>query len=178
MNETAPGADAHPETARLLAAATARLAAEGARDEVLAEYIPPRRVLLIQRESTMRPLGRVWRVGPILLARDGAVYATGEITRAVDPLWPGYQSVSAERRRDYRGAAFRSRIADGDTVNHGAPRLALDEATLSGGTGPIFLREGQPLITWSASLGRAAAAELSGFLDDRISLLLAPPPGA
>jgi hypothetical protein len=69
----------------VLARAVDRLAAAGARDEALATFVAPRRVLLFTKDAGLVPVGRVWRLGVFLLGRDGILYETGATTRAVEP---------------------------------------------------------------------------------------------
>ena len=167
-------------TAReLLDDAARRLRDAGVRDEALGEYVEPRPVLGIRREATMRSLGRVWRVGVLLVGASvetgGRVWATGSITRVTEPGRSQYQSVSAEVRRAYRAAAAKGHFAAGDTVNHGATPIPLDES-LVGGDGVLFVDGGVPLVRWSAAAG--AAVPVADYLADRVGLLVEPPPGA
>ncbi|MBT2503584.1 hypothetical protein [Curtobacterium sp. ISL-83] len=163
----------------LLDDAAGRLRAAGVRDEALAEYVEPRSVLGIRREPTMRSLGRVWRIGALLVGASddsvGCVWATGSITRVTDPGRSQFQSVSAEVRRAYRAAAAKGHFADGDTVNHGATPIPLDD-TLVGSPGALFVEDGVPLVRWSATAG--AAVPLADYLRDRVGLLVNPPRGA
>ncbi len=164
--------------ARALVSRTAEaLAAAGARDEALAEFVAARRVLMVQRPAAMRPLGRVWRLGVLLLGRDGGLRATGAITRAVEPGHPGHVSVSAEDRREHRAAAFRGPFAPGETVNYDTTPIPLDADALRASPGPLLLRDGRLLVRWSASLGDDAAADFEPYLLERADLLLHPPEG-
>ncbi|WIB35491.1 hypothetical protein [Curtobacterium sp. MCJR17_043] len=108
----------------LLAGAADRLGAAGTRDEALGEYVEPKPVLGIRRDPTIRSLGRVWRVGALLLGSSpetaGRVWSTGSITRVTEAGRAQFVSVSAEVRRAYRAAAAKGHFAPGDTVNHGA----------------------------------------------------------
>ena len=156
----------------------AELAAAGARDEALAEFVPAHRVVLLDRPARMQPLGRVWRLGVVLLAADGSLRATGGITRAVEPGHPGHVAVSVEDRREHRAAAFRGPFARGETVNYDAVPIPLEVAALRRRHGPLLLREGQVLVRWSASLGDDAAAPFAPYLTERAELLLHPPQGA
>ncbi len=161
------------EIERALAAAVARLSGAPAATETLARFEPPRRrALLFTREAKMVPLGRVWRLGVFLLGPDGALYATGHTTRAVDPRHPGYQSVSAEERRGFRAAAFRGPFERGATVNFDAEPIALDPDSLRASTGPLVLRSGQPLVRWSASAPDTALRPFAAYLNERVELLL------
>ncbi len=156
-----------------------RLSVAGARDEALAEFVPPHRVLSIfPKKAAMVPVGRVWRLGVFLLDRDGRLYATGSTTRAVPPGHPGHQSVSAESRREYRAAAFRGPFPPGETINFDARPIELDGDALQSSRGPLFLRNGSSWVRWSASAGDDAAMAFPAYLAERVDLLLNPPDGA
>lgn len=159
--------------------ATRRLRDAGVHDEALGEYVEPRAVLGIRREPTIRSLGRVWRVGALLIGSSpetaGRVWTTGSITRVTEPGRAQYQSVSAEVRRAYRAAATKGHFAAGDTVNHGATPLPLD-ASLVDGAGVLSVVDGVPVVRWSATAG--ATVPLEDYLTDRVGLLVDPPRGA
>lgn len=163
----------------LLDDAARALRAADVPDEALGEYVEPRAVLGIRREPTMRSLGRVWRVGALLLGSSletgGRVWATGAITRVTDPGRSQFQSVSAEVRRAYRAAAARGHFDAGDTVNHGATPIPLD-ASLVDGPGVLFVHDDRPFVRWSPTAG--AAVPLADYLADRVGLLVDPPAGA
>jgi len=156
----------------------ATLAGAGARDEALAEYRPARRVLLVERASRMQPLGRVWRLGVVLLTPAGGLLATGSTTRAIEPGHPGHVALSVEDRREHRAAAFRGPFARGETVNYDAVPIELTPAALTAGSGPLLLVDGAVLVRWSASLGPEAAVPFPPYLAERADLLLHPPQGA
>lgn len=162
--------------------AVRRLAGSGAREEALAIYEGRQRKLLIMREPVLRPAGRVWRLGVLLLDRDGGLHATGSIVRATEPGRTQYVSLSAETRRAYRAAAERGHFRDGETVNFDAAPVTLDagllrEAAVSG-RGPLFLRDGRLWVRWSASVPDANARDAVGYLAERVDLLADPPAGA
>jgi hypothetical protein len=163
----------------LLAEAADRLGAAGTRDEALGEYVEPKPVLGIRRDPTIRSLGRVWRVGALLLGSSpettGQVWATGSITRVIEAGRAQFVSVSAEVRRAYRAAAAKGHFAPGDTVNHGATPIPLDDSLVDG-SGTLFVRDGTPRVRWSATAG--TDVPLADYLDDRVGLLVAPPRGA
>ena len=160
-----------------VALACATLAAANARDEALARWVPPRRVLFFTRRASFVPLARAWRLGVFLLDRDGTLYEAGSSTRAVPPGYPGYQSVSAENRRAYRAAAHEGPFEPGETVNFDAVAVRIDE-TLADSAGRLFLRDGRALVRWSPAADDATAAEFAAYLDERVNLLLEPPAGA
>lgn len=163
--------------------AVGELKSAQARDEALAHFQPSRRVMLIKRAPVMLPVGRVWRLGVLLLDADARVYATGTTTRALEPGRPGFQSLSAENRRMYRAAAFRGPFARGETVNfdavpislHGDELRAHDPATKSG---PLVVRGSRALVRWNPGVGDDAAVDLESYLNDRVGLLVSPPEGS
>ena len=159
----------------VLARAVERLEAAGARDEALAELVEPRRVLLVRRDAVLRPVGRAWRLGALMLGRDGTLYATGALVRAREAGVRNYQSQSAEDRRDLRAAALRGKFAPGETVNHGWRELALDADAVRSGDGPVvFGADGTLKVRWNAALGDAAARDVAAYIDERVGLLVEP----
>jgi hypothetical protein len=171
--------DGVERTRQLIAEATGRLRTAAVPDEALGEYVQPKAVLGIRREAAIRPLGRVWRVGVLLLGSSaentGRVWATGMITRVTEPGRPQFVSHSAEVRRAYRAAAERGHFTPGDTVNHGATPITLDD-TLVDADGVLSVRAGVPSVRWSPSGGEPVALE--SYLADRVELLVHPPRGA
>ena len=168
------------ERARSLLDDAARaLRAADVADEALGEYVEPKAVLGIRREPTIRSLGRVWRVGALLIGSTvetgGRVWATGRITRVTEAGRSQFVSVSAEVRRAYRAAAAKGHFEPGDTVNHGATPIPLDES-LVGSDGVLFVEGDVPLVRWSPTAG--AAVPLEEYLVDRVGLLVDPPRGA
>lgn len=161
-----------------LDAAVERLRAADARDEALAIFVPRRRVLLIPRDASFIPIGRVWRLGVFLLDREATLYEAGSTTRAVAPGYPGYQSNSAEERRGYRAAAVKGPFAPGETVNFGAKVIDLDPDVLRESRGALFLEDSRPLVRWNASATADTAMDFSAYLDERVALLSHPPEGA
>jgi hypothetical protein len=160
----------------VIAGAVEQLRANGASDEALATFVPARRVLFVEKRPVMRPLGRVWRLGVFLLGHDGTLYATGSITRASDPKYRGFQSVSAEIRREHRAAAFRGPFTRDEAVNFDATVIPLETGSLSGATAPLLLDGTRALVRWSA--GSAATVEFESYLTERVKLLVQPPEGA
>jgi hypothetical protein len=171
----APADLAAIERARALLHGTAeRLAAAGARDEALARYEEPKPVLgVLQRRPTMRPLGRAWRLGALLLQADGAVWATGVSTRVAEPGRPQHHTASVEIRRAYRAAAVQGGFPMGETVNHGVAPIALDESLVDGPP-PLLVHGGEAWVRW----GTDAPVPLERYLGDLAELLLHPPAGA
>jgi len=155
--------------------AVERLAAAGARDEALAEYVEPRKVLLFTRDAVLRPVGRAWRLGALMVDRDGTLYATGAIVRAREAGVRNYQSQSGEDRRDLRAAALRGKFPVGEPVNHGWRIVALDSESLRSGDSPVFVApDGSVKVRWNAALGDGAARDLAAYVDERVALLVDP----
>ncbi|RZU65854.1 hypothetical protein EV379_2192 [Microterricola gilva] len=153
-----------------IADAVLQLTAADAHTEALARFEPTRRrALLFTAEPRMVPIGRVWRLGVFLLGLDGQLYATGHTTRAVDPRHPGYQSVSAEERRGYRAAAFRGPFERGETVNFDADPI--DPGAVADAAGPLVVKDGRPLVRWSASAPDDALRPFADYLAERVELL-------
>lgn len=159
----------------ILRTAIGRLDAADARDEVIARYRPAGRIALIRRAPVLLPVTRAWRLGMLLLDRDGHLYETGEVTRAIETKWPSNRSLEVERRREVQAAAFRGPFAPGEVVNVDAEPIALDAASLRAGSGPLSVGSGGGggevvLVRW-AGPGSGARSELGAYLADRVSLL-------
>jgi hypothetical protein len=177
----APDATDRDAVARVQVAirdAVAALIAAGAREEALAEYVPARRTLLIPRPPVLRRIGSVWRLGVLLLDRSGTLRATGTLVRATPPGRPQNLSRSVEDRRALRAAAQRGGFRPGETLVFDAPVIDLDPSALRASRGPLFLRDGRPLVRWSASAADADARDLADYLAERVDLLIHPPEGA
>ena len=162
----------------LFARTAATLTATAAPDEALAAFEPAHRRFGLMRTARMRPLGRVWRLGVLLLDRDGGVLATGGITRAVPAGHPRFAAVSIEARREVRAAAHRGPFAEGETVDYDAAPVLLDARALREEPGPLLLHDGRVLVRWSVSAADESARDLEPYLAERVELLLHPPQGA
>ena len=156
------------ELQELISSTIASLEASGAHDEALGEYRRRRGLLGIGGSVTLTPVGRAWRVGRLLISRDGGVFDVGATTRAVDPKHPNYQSVSGEDRRDDRRAAFEGDFAEGEVVNHDFTPLALDVEAIRSGTGPLHIDDGRFTIDWAKG---QRPVPLAGYLVERVALL-------
>lgn len=171
------GSEQSTEAVRaLFVRAAATLSAADVPDDALARLESAHRRLGIPRPARLRSLGRVWRLGVLLLQSDGTVHATGAVTRAVPPGHPGHVAASVEARREMRAAAFRGPFRPGETVHFDAP--AIDLAALEGADGPLFTRDGRPLVRWSVSAGDDSARDLEAYLAERVDLLVHPVQGA
>jgi hypothetical protein len=156
----------------LLRVTIARLDRLGVADESLGEFRKPRR--LIPAPPSMVPTGRAWRLGVLLVDREGRVYATGEITRAIEPGRAAVnRSEQGERRRADRLAASRGPFARGEVVNFGYLPLAIDDASLAAGSGPLRLEADTVTVRWGDGFGELGVSPIEEYLDDRIALLTA-----
>jgi hypothetical protein len=159
-----------------IASAITELRSSGARTETLAEYRPAHRVLLIPWPAKFVMVCPVWRLGVVLLTRDGALFATGAVTRARDPKHPNYTSVSGEERRELREAARKAGFSNHDTLNFDALPLPLDDTL--GKLGPLVLRDGELTVSWNASRSPETLRPFASYLRERVELAAAPPEGA
>jgi hypothetical protein len=189
MNGTTGGTEQGDEAVAagldaLLAGTVAALQRADARTEALARFDERRAILGIRRGPVMTPLGRVWRLGVLLLDTDARLHGVGRVTRAIEPGRVTNQNPRAEERRDYRRAAH-GRFAEGDTVNFDTVTLALDPPTLraqaaavqAGDRRPLLILRGDTVaVRWNAQPGENAFTPLGPYLAERAELLTAPPP--
>ncbi|GAA2171755.1 hypothetical protein GCM10009846_06800 [Agrococcus versicolor] len=160
-----------------LADAVRRLEAAGAREEALGEVVIPRRMLGMGKPPRIERRGAVWRVGALLLDRDGGVHATGTSTRVADPGRPQGLTASVELRRAERVAAIAGGFELGEVVNHATTPIAIDESLVDAPADAVLaIRGGVAWVRW----GRTAAerTRLDAYLADQLDLLLRPRPGA
>jgi hypothetical protein len=111
----------------------------------------------------------------VLLLTDDGVLATGEIVRARQDAPRGYTAESQRRRAELAAAARRGGFAEGEVVHVGWRTLDLDAVSRGESSGPLSVVDGTPIVRWSAT---ARSVPLAPYLDERVQLLLAPPPGA
>lgn len=168
--------DAVARAREALASAIAELTAASARTEILAQYRPPHRRLLIPRSASFVAIGPVWRLGVLLLRADGGLFATGAVTRTRDPRHPNFTSVSGEERRELREAAGRAGFGEHDTVNFGATPLPFDDTL--GSLGPLVLRGGELAVSWNATRAPESLRPFADYLRERVDLAVHPPEGA
>lgn len=161
----------------LVAEAVIALQEGGARDEALADHVPERRVLGLPRAARMTPLGRVWRLGVLLLDAHGRIFATGRVVRAERPARRSVPANAVAEQRAYRAAAVKGGIHEGDTVNFDARAVDLDELARHGASGPLVLDGGAVLVRWSPAQPDALTP-FERYLADRVELLVNPPAGA
>lgn len=162
----------------LLAQTVESLDAIGAHDETIAELTPSRGFSIFRSRPRMVPIGRAWRLGVLLLDREGRLYATGSITRAVEPGRVTNQSVAFEERRSYRNAAFHGPFSPGEVVNFDIVPIAIVADTLRAGSGLLFLdgngdSDGDSdvvMVRWDSHSG-AGFARLDHYLAERVELL-------
>lgn len=146
-----------------VADAVRRLTAAGARTELLAELRPGRRIGPFRRPDAVIVVGRVWRLGVLLLDAEGRLLRTGLVIQAQHPRFDNHQSNRAAARRELRVAIERAGIIEGETVDLDAEPI--DPATTEG-------------ISWDGSGDPSTIIPLGDYLRDRVALLVEPPPGA
>lgn len=159
------------ELRELLAHTVAALEAAGAHDEALGRWEHSRGVFGIGASDSLVPAGRAWRLGVLLLARDGSLFATGEVTRAIQPGRAAVnRSSQGEQRRAVRAIAARGNFPRGEVINHGWQPIALDDASLSAGSGPLSVRDGVVLVRFDTP--DLSVAPIDRYLADRVGILL------
>ena len=158
-------------------AAARELGGHAARDEALAEYVPERRTLGIPRAARMMPIGRVWRLGVLLVGADGQLFATGRVGRAERPVRRSTPAASIAEQRAFAAAAVKGGFAEGETVNFGAVPVDPAELEASGASGPVVVVGDALFVRWSPAQPDALTP-LDRYLADRVELLVNPPAGA
>jgi hypothetical protein len=159
------------ELVQLLARTVDRLESGGIRDESLALWKHSRGVLGLGASDSLVPAGRAWRLGVLLVGRNRSLYATGEVTRAVEPGRAAVnRSASGEQRRAIRAMAARGNFPRGEVINYGWQRIELDAASLAAESGLLSLRDG--VIHVRIDPGELGVVPIERYLDDRVSILL------
>jgi hypothetical protein len=106
-----------------------QLIAAGVPDEALGVWRPEKKIFGVPRPPAIDPVGRAWRLGALLIARDGSLYATGKLTRAIVPKdFNADKSLAGEAHREVQRAAARGSFRVGEAVNYEWRRLTVDEA--------------------------------------------------
>lgn len=142
-------------------------------EELLSRGIPDE-ALAVSKTSRLRPrrlvpAGRAWRLGVLLLDRNGGLYATGTLTRAIEPLrGVANKSQDAEARREDRRAAVRGRFPTGEAVNF--DHVPIDLAAIGADTAPLCIRDGVVCVRWNGRDTRP----LEEYLAERVGLLGEP----
>lgn len=115
---------------------------------------------------------KAWHLG-VLLLTTGAVYATGEVIRAVDGSRRGYIAEASRARAERGYEAFRGGFAVGETVHVGWTPIDPDVLRKTGVSGPVTIVDNIPYVQWSAA---GAPMALARYLAERIALVTDPPP--
>ena len=144
----------------------AGLVARGARDEALGVW-RERKTFGVARPPVIEPVGRAWRLGSLLLDRDGNLYATGRVTRAIEPRdYNSDKTVAGEARREEQRAAARGSFRSGETVNFDVVLLDVSLVNADNPTPPLALVDGELFV-----VDGAVHAPLLRYLADRAELL-------
>lgn len=156
----------------LLSRTVRDLKAGGIRDEAMANLKPARRRFGLTTRAVMVPVGRAWRLGVLLLDREGHLYATGGVTRAIEPKrGVANRSHDAELRRADQRAAVRGNFAEGEVVNFRFAPVALDGDSLRAASGPLFVNGDNLMVRLDAGIGGRGASRLDDYLADRVRLM-------
>lgn len=98
-------------------------------DEALGVWRPEKKIFGVPRPPAIDPVGRAWRLGALLIDRDGTLYATGKLTRAIVPKdFNADKSLAGEAHREIQRAASRGSFTPGESVNYEWTRLTPEEA--------------------------------------------------
>ncbi|AMM20661.1 hypothetical protein AX769_11560 [Frondihabitans sp. PAMC 28766] len=162
--------DAPARLRELLLATAGELAASGIADEALGVRKDGRGLGPFKSAASMTPVGRAWRLGVLLLDRDGNLAATGKLTRAVTPTRPQNLNSGVEVRRADRLAASRGHFVEGEVVNFDYSEVPHGATALTAGTGLISVdaTTGTLLVRWG---GPGERRPLADYLRDRIEML-------
>ena len=148
----------------LLARTVAELRDRDVPDEALATLRIPR-----FGRTKLVPVGRAWRLGVLLLDRDGNLFSTSTVTRAVEPLrGVTNRSAEADARRQLRHIAAYSKFPEGEAVNVDPVPVDVSAEALAEGSGLLLMEHGVVMVRWNAGTG---IRPLEAYLADRISLL-------
>lgn len=142
--------------------------------ESVGAYEPPKRRFLHTRQARIVPVTRAWRLGVLLIDEAGALRSAGATLRAHEPP-PilGYTAESARQRDELRHAAIRGGFAEGETVHYDT--YVIDCEIVRAETGPISLRDGDPVVRWHLGTRLTSAIPLEKYLQERAELLIHPP---
>jgi len=178
---TDAAADPVARAASAVARAVSQLSLSEARTETLAELAPGRRVLGVTRAARMTAIGRVWRLGVLLLDADGGVFAIGRVVRAERPARRSITAEAVAEQRALRAAAVKAGIPEGETVNFDATSVDFEALARDAASGPLVLSsdgEGglEVFVRWNPAQSDALIS-LDRYLADRVGLLLHPPQG-
>jgi len=127
-----------------------QLLAAGIPDEALGVWRPEKKIFGVPRPPAMDPVGRVWRLGALLIDREGTLYRTGKLTRAIVPKdFNADKSLAGEAHRDIQRAAARGSFRAGESVNYEWMRLSPDEAAALVAPEPVekYLADRLALLT-------------------------------
>ncbi len=124
----------------------------------------------------MTPVGRVWRLGVLLLDEAGGVWDSGRVVRAERTARKSITAEAVAEQRALRAAAVKGGIAEGETVDFDATPIDLDQLGRRGASGPLVLLDGEVRVRWSHAQPDALTP-LDRYLADRVDLLVHPPQG-
>ena len=146
-----------PELQRIIDA----LLAARVPDETLGVWRREKKIFGVPRPPVIDPVGRAWRLGVLLIARDGSLYATGKVTRAIVPKdFNADKSLAGDERRELQRAAARGAFSAGETVNYDWIALSIDDPAA-----PLSLVDGMLHVTDGASV------PIVVYLEARLALL-------
>lgn len=141
---------------------------------MLGELVVPRRFAGFGRSPRIEPRAEAWHLGVLLIGDEGT-YATGTVVRAREEVRRGYTAQSQVERAELGAAAFRGGFAEGAVVHVDWRPVDLAAVARGEASGPLLVRDGMPLVRWSAT---GDYRSLAAYLDERVELLRHPPAGS
>ena len=106
-----------------------QLEASGLPQEALGVWRRERKLFGVPRPPVIDPVGHAWRLGALLIDRNGTLYSTGKLTRAMVPKdFNADKSLAGEAHREIQRAAARGAFRAGESVNYEWTQLTPDEA--------------------------------------------------
>ena len=152
------------ELSALIARTIEQLDVAGVAEEWLAALKPGRRIGPITTAQRLVPVGRAWRLGELLIDRNGQLYSTGSVTRAMEPTeFAANKSPAEQERRELQRAAMRGSFATGSSVNFGYQPISPGETSR--------LRTADGVLTLRL---QHADVPLETYLSDRVRFAITP----
>lgn len=155
--------------------ARAQLADSGVSDEALGRLVPAGRRWMLPRRAHFVSLGRVWRVGILLISTaDDRLYLLGVTTRAVQPGHHRNTAVAIEERREVQLLAWKGPFVEGDVVNYDTIEIDLAHDAIDTEANPLSVRDGVVMVQWDRGQSGAAPRPFADYLREQVALRIDP----
>ena len=136
----------------------------------VAQYVAPRKRLLLTQKARFEDVAWAWPLGVLLLTPEQSLMTIGETTRAVAPGYPGHVSAERERRRELTRVASESGFTPGEVIYFDSEPITLEPGEpLAGGS--LLSTEGDTLmIRWNPRMVGASLVPFGRYLREQVSL--------